>query len=127
MAQNNDDVDLIATKYLNNNVINEKIALQGHDIIAEWINENIYVRKQLRRLYQRTATVSTKVVKSKRRRRKAQKFNQYFDWSEPLSKAPSHRLLAMLRAVNEGFVKLKIEVDVDAAYDTIDDLISKKK
>jgi uncharacterized protein len=127
MAQNNDDVDLIATKYLNNNVINEEIALQGHDIIAEWINENIYVRKQLRRLYQRTATVSTKVVKSKRRRRKAQKFNQYFDWSEPLSKAPSHRLLAMLRAVNEGFVKLKIEVDVDAAYDTIDDLISKKK
>jgi uncharacterized protein len=95
-------------------------------IIAEWINENIYVRKQLRRLYQRTATVSTKVVK-KARRRKAQKFHQYFDWSEPLSKAPSHRLLAMLRAVNEGFVKLKIEVDVDAAYDTIDDLISKIK
>jgi uncharacterized protein len=62
----------------------------------------------------RTATVSTKVVKAKERR-KAQKFHQYFDWSEPLSKAPSHRLLAMLRAVNEGFVKLKIEVDVDAA------------
>jgi uncharacterized protein len=66
---------------------------KGHDI-AEWINENIYVRKQLRRLYQRTA-VSTKVVKA--RRRKAQKFHQYFDWSEPLSKAPSHRLLAMLQ------------------------------
>jgi transcriptional accessory protein Tex/SPT6 len=48
--------------------------------------------------------LSTKVVK-KAKRRKAQKFHQYFDWSEPLSKAPSHRLLAMLRAVNEGFVK----------------------
>jgi uncharacterized protein len=55
MAQNI-DVDLIATEYLNNNVINEDVALQGaRDIIAEWINENIYVRKQLRRLYQRTA------------------------------------------------------------------------
>jgi uncharacterized protein len=74
MAQNNDDVDLIATEYLNNNVINEDVALQGaRDIIAEWINENIYVRKQ-RRLYQRTATVSTKVVKKQKRRRKAQSF-----------------------------------------------------
>jgi uncharacterized protein len=71
MAQNNDDVDLIATEYLNNNVINEDVALQGaRDIIAEWINENIYVRKQLRRLYQRTATVSTKVVKKRRRSKK---------------------------------------------------------
>jgi uncharacterized protein len=78
-------------------VINEDVALQGaRDIIAEWINENIYVRKQLRRLYQRTATVSTKVVK-KQKKKKSTKFHQYFDWSEPLS-TPSHRLLAMLRS-----------------------------
>ncbi|MEY3413055.1 MAG: hypothetical protein RIQ70_1745, partial [Bacteroidota bacterium] len=52
MAQNTDDVDFIATKYLNDNVINEDAALQGaRDIIAEWINENIYVRKHLRRLF----------------------------------------------------------------------------
>jgi uncharacterized protein len=77
MAQNNDDVDLIATEYLNNNVINEDVALQGaRDIIAEWINENIYVRKQLRR-HQRTATVSTKVVK-KARRRKSTKVSSIF-------------------------------------------------
>ena len=127
-AQNNDDVDFIATQYLNNNIINEDAALQGaRDIIAEWINENIYVRKQLRRLYQRTATISTKVVKKQKEEEKAQKFEQYFDWSEPLSKVPSHRLLAMLRAVNEGFVKLKVEVDVDAAYDIIDALILKSQ
>jgi uncharacterized protein len=78
MAQNNDDVDLIATKYLNNNVINEDVALQGaRDIIAEWINENIYVRKQLRRLYQRTATVSTKVVK-KQKKKKSTKVSSIF-------------------------------------------------
>jgi uncharacterized protein len=74
-------------------MINEDVAAR---YIAEWINENIYVRKQLRRLYQRTATVSTKVVK-KQKKRKAQKFNQYFDWSGTI-KAPSHRLLAMLRS-----------------------------
>lgn len=126
MAQGKDDVDFLATKYLNENVINEDAALQGaRDIIAEWINENIFVRKQLRRLYQRKATITTKVVKSKKEEEGAQKFNQYFDWSEPLTKTPSHRLLAMLRAENEGFIKFKVEVDVDEAYDIIDELVLK--
>lgn len=128
MAQNNDDVDFLATKYLNDNVINEDAALQGaRDIIAEWINENIFVRKQLRRLFQRKATITTKVVKTKKDEADAQKFNQYFDWSEPLTKAPSHRLLAMLRAENEGFIKFKVEVDIDEAYDIIDELVLKEQ
>ena len=128
MAQGNEDVDFISTKYLNENVINEEAVLQGaRDIIAEWINENIYVRKQLRRLYQRKATITTKVVKSKKEDENAQKFNHYFEWSEPLSKTPPHRLLAMLRAENEGFVKMKIEVDTDEAYDLIDEIILKKQ
>ena len=131
MAQNNDDVDFITTQYLNKNIINEDDALQGaRDIIAEWINENIYVRKQLRRIYQRKATITTKVSKSKKDDEAAQKFNQYFDWSENLTKAPSHRLLAMLRAENEGFVKLKVEVDSEnsgaEALEIIDELIIKK-
>ena len=126
MAQNNDDVDFLATKYLNENVINEDAALQGaRDIIAEWINENIFVRKQLRRLFQRKAIITTKVVKTNKDDQEAQKFNQYFDWSEPLTKAPSHRLLAMLRAENEGFIKFKVEVDIDEAYDIIDQLVLK--
>ena len=126
MAQNNDDVDFLATKYLNENVINEDLALQGaRDIIAEWINENIYVRKQLRRLFQRKAIITTKGVKTKKDEQDAQKFNQYFDWSEPLTNAPSHRLLAMLRAENEGFIKFKVEVDIDEAYDIIDQLVLK--
>lgn len=128
MAQNNDDIDFIASKYLNKNVIKEDEALQGaRDIIAEWINENIYVRKQLRRLFQRKATITTKVVKSKKEDEAAQKFNQYFDWSESLTKAPSHRLLAMLRAENEGFVKLKVEVESEEALEIIDEIIIKKK
>ena len=112
MAQNNDDIEFIASKYLNEKVANEDDALQGaRDIVAEWINENIYIRKNLRRIFQRKSIVTTKVVKSKKDDEAAQKFNQYFDWAEPLSKAPSHRLLAMLRAEAEGFVKLNIEID----------------
>jgi uncharacterized protein len=63
-------------------------------------------------------TITTKVVKTKGRRN-SQKFNQYFDWSEPLTKA-SHRLMAMLRAENEGFIKFKVEVDIDDAYAIIE-------
>jgi len=128
MAQNNDDIEFISTQYINDNVINEEAALQGaRDIIAEWINENIHVRQQLRRLFQRKATITTKVVKTKKDDEAAQKFTHYFDWSELLSKTPPHRLLAMLRAENEGFVKLKIEVDIDEAYDIIDELILKRQ
>jgi uncharacterized protein len=126
MAQNNDNVDYIATQYLNENVINEDAALHGaREIIAEWINENIAVRQQLRRLFQRKAMITTKVVKTKKEEEGAQKFSQYFDWSESLCKTPPHRLLAMLRAEKEGFVKLKIEVDIDEVYDTIDAIVLK--
>ena len=127
MAQNNDDIDFISSRYLNDKVKNEDEALQGaRDIIAEWVNENIYVRKQLRRMYQRTALIETKVAKSKKEDEAAQKFNQYFDWSEPLSKTPPHRLLAMLRAENEGVVKMKIEVENETALEIIDQIIIKK-
>ncbi len=125
-AQKNDNIDFISTQYINENVINEEAALQGaREIIAEWINENIHVRQQLRRLFHRKATITTKVVKTKKDDEAAQKFTQYFDWSELLIKTPPHRLMAMLRAENEGFVKLKIEVDIDEAYDIIDELVLK--
>ncbi len=128
MAQGNDDIEFLASKYVNEKVINEDDALQGaRDIIAEWINENIIIRKSLRRLFQQKAIISTKVVKTKKEDEAAQKFSQYFDWSEPLSKAPSHRLLAMLRAENEGFIKLKNDVEIDDAYDIIDEIIIKKQ
>lgn len=126
-AQQNQAIDFIASQYLNQNIRNEDEALQGaRDIIAEWINEHVYIRKQLRRLYQRKSSISTKQVKPKKSeeekaevQQNAQKYQQYFDWSEPLSKAPAHRLLAMLRAENEGFIKLKIEVDPDEAFELI--------
>ena len=128
MSQKNDDIEFLASKYLNANVKNEDEALQGaRDIIAEWINENIFIRKNLRRLFQRKAEITTKVVKTKKDDEAAQKFSQYFDWSEPISKAPSHRLLAMLRAEAEGFVKLNIAIEKEEAIDFIEENIIKNK
>ncbi len=128
MAQGNDDIDFISSKYLNKNVANEEDALQGaRDIIAEWINENSYIRKNLRRLFQRNAIVSTKVSKAKKDDEAAQKFSQYFDWAEPILKAPSHRLLAMLRAESEGFVKLNVEIEKEEALDFIEENVITNK
>lgn len=126
MAQNSDDVEYIASKYLNANVSNEDEALQGaRDIIAEWINENIYIRKSLRKIFGRKAAITAKVARAKADDEAAKKFSQYFDWSENLTKAPSHRLLAMLRAENEGFIKLKIEVDTDEVIDFMEQSVIK--
>jgi len=123
-----DDIEFLASKYLNTNVKNEDEALQGaRDIIAEWINENIFIRKNLRRLFQRKAEITTKVVKTKKDDEGAQKFSQYFDWAEPISKAPSHRLLAMLRAEAEGFVKLNVAIEKEEALDFIKENIIKNK
>ncbi|RAK23671.1 uncharacterized protein B0I03_103136 [Flavobacterium aquaticum] len=128
MSQKNDDIEFLASKYLNANVKNEDEALQGaRDIIAEWINENIFIRKNLRRMFQRKAEITTKVVKTKKDDEAAQKFSQYFDWSEPISKAPSHRLLAMLRAEAEGFVKLNVAIEKEEAIDFIEENIIKNK
>ena len=113
MAQKNSgDIEQTAQNYLNKEVFSVEEALQGaRDIIAEWINENIFIRKNLRRVFQRKAVISSKVVKTKKEEEEAQKYAQYFDWSEPLNKIPSHRLLAMLRAEKEGFIKVSIDID----------------
>ena len=114
MAQKNGDIEQTAQNYLNKEVASVEEALQGaRDIIAEWINENIFIRKNLRRVFQRKAVISSKVVKTKKEEEEAQKYAQYFDWSEPLNKIPSHRLLAMLRAEKESFIKVNIDIDKD--------------
>ena len=126
MSQKAGDLQSLASRYLNEEVTSVEDALQGaRDIMAEWINENGYVRKNLRRLFQRKAVISSKVVKAKKEEEAAQKFSQYFEWEESLGRIPSHRLLAMLRAEAEGFVKTKIEVDKDEALDLIENAILK--
>ena len=128
MSQKSDGVAYLASKYLNKDVADEDEALQGaRDIIAEWLNENLYIRKNLRRLFQRKAIITTKVVKSKKDEEDAQKFSQYFDWQEPLNRTPSHRLLAMLRAENEGFVKVSVAVEKEEAIEIMENAVIKSQ
>lgn len=126
MAQKSEDLSSIASKYCKGVIESEELALEGaRDIIAEWINENGFVRKLLRRKFDQKAVVSSKVIKSKEKEDDAKKFEQYFDWSESLSRIASHRLLALLRAENEGFVRVKVEIDKEDALDTIERTIVK--
>ena len=126
MSQKANDIQYLASQYLNEEVATQDEALQGaREIIAEWINENDYVRKNLRWLFQRKALMSSKVVKTKKDEEAAQKFSQYFDWEEILNRIPSHRLLAMLRAETEGFVKTKIEIEKEEALELIENAIIK--
>jgi uncharacterized protein len=126
MSQKAQDLHFLASKYLSNNVSTEEEALQGaRDIMAEWINENMYVRKNLRRIFQRKAVITSKVVKAKQEEEDAKKFSQYFEWEENLSRTPSHRLLAMLRAESEGYVKTNVAIDKDEAIEFIENAIIK--
>ena len=128
MSQRVNNLELLAAKYLSDKVTTEEEALQGaSDIIAEWINENTYVRRSLRRIFQRKAAVITEVQKDKANEEEAQKYEQYFQWDEPLSKAPSHRLLAMLRAEKEGFIKMKVQVAPEDTLPFIEDNLIKSE
>ena len=128
MSQHITDIENIASKYLSTKVPTEEEALQGaSDIIAEWINENTYIRRTLRRNFQRKAIISSEVSKGKENHEEALKYTQYFNWEEALNKAPSHRILAMLRAEKEGFVKLKVLADTDENLSFIENNIIKSK
>ncbi|MBQ4801439.1 RNA-binding transcriptional accessory protein [Aquimarina sp. MMG015] len=124
MEQREEEILFVASQYLNDTIINEELALQGaRDIIAEWVNENEKIRNRLRRLYQRRAAITSVVIKTKKNEDEAQKYQQYFEWEEPLHKCPSHRLLAILRAENEKIVRVKITVPENDALDIIDDVM----
>ena len=126
MAQRPADLPSLASRYLSDKVTTEAEALQGaSDIIAEWINENMFIRRTLRKVFQRKALIVTEVAKGKADEEEAQKYSQYFDWNEPLAKAPSHRVLAMLRAEKEGFIKMKVQVDTEETLPFIEKNIIK--
>ncbi len=127
MAQNSPNITSAASKFVKNKIKSKTEALEGaKHIIAEWINENQFVRKRIRQLYSRKAVISSKVVKTKATEVEAQKFQQYFEWEEPLKKIPSHRFLAIYRGDKEGFLKLKIEIPKQDALALISASIIKK-
>jgi protein Tex len=128
MSQNANDVESIALKYIKGEVSSVEDALEGaRHIISEWINERTDIRNNIRQQLERFAMISTKVVKTKADDENAQKFRDYFDWEESLSRIPSHRLLAILRAESESFIRVKIQIDDDKAIANIENRIIRSK
>ena len=124
MSQRVNDLEHTASKYTSNKVNTIEDALEGaRFIIAEWINERTDIRNNIRQQLARFAIISSTIIKSKINEEKAQKFKDYFDWQESLKRIPSHRLLAILRAENEGFIRLKIAIDSDNAIQKIADTV----
>jgi protein Tex len=110
MKQVERDPESRADSFLNDEVLTTEDALSGaRDIIAEWISENENARNIVRREFGRNAAITSKVVKGKEE--EAEKYRDYFDWNEPLKKCPSHRLLAIRRGENEGFLRVSVKPD----------------
>lgn len=103
-----------AASFLSDTIKTIEEALQGaRDIIAEMMNEDADVRSRLRTLFEQTALVQSKVVTGKEE--EAVKFKDYFDFAEPISKIPSHRFLAIMRGVMEGYLRMSILPDEEQA------------
>ncbi|WP_304156600.1 helix-hairpin-helix domain-containing protein [Mesonia mobilis] len=114
MAQNAQDLGNIANKYVHQTVTNTAEALaEARLIIAEWIAEQTDIRDYIRYQFSNYINITASGVKSKMKDEKAQKFKDYFDWSESLKRIPSHRFLAIQRAEKEGFIRVKLEGDED--------------
>lgn len=121
LSQRYDDVDEKAEEFLSDEkgVTTTNDAIDGAcDIIAEWVNEHAFSRKRVRYLFQKESVLYASVVKGKNT--EAANYQMYFDYKEPLWKAPSHRILAILRGENEGFLKVSVEVEEEQALEILD-------
>lgn len=109
-----------AAKYVNDKVTDSEAALQGaRDIIAEMVNEDADIRAKMRKLFEAKATVQSKILSDKEEA--GIKYKDYFDFSEPVSKIPSHRMLAIMRGFMEGFLRMNIAPEEDVALEIIED------
>ncbi len=125
-SQHNMDVEGKALSFVSDekDVPDLEAALAGaRDIIAEWVNEDARARQRIRRLNERKSQLSCKVVKGKES--EGQKYENWFEWSEPMSKAPSHRIMAMFRGENEGFLKVSIQPDEEEALEILESMFVK--
>jgi uncharacterized protein len=126
MQQRIDDPENEAAAYVNDEVPSVKEALAGaRDIVAEQINENGRVREALRQLFRKEAVLCSKVVKAKEE--EGAKYNDYFDYREPLRRIPSHRFLAALRGHNAGVLTLKLAPEEERALDIVERLVVRRE
>ncbi|MFN7847838.1 MAG: Tex family protein [Bacteroidota bacterium] len=125
MKETSDDVENEARRYLKNDVSSTEEALQGaRYIIADMVNEDINARNILRNQFQKFAVLSTKVVKGKEE--EGSKYRDYFNCKEALHKMPSHRLLAVFRGEEEGYLKVNVAPDEDIAVQKLTYLFKKR-
>ena len=120
MSQQENDPLRRAKQFINpaKDVNTEEEALTGaRDIIAEWINENQQSRQRMRSHFERSGEIYARPVRGKEL--EGINYETYYDWAEPLMKAPSHRLLAMFRGENEGFLKVSIEPEEQQAIESL--------
>ena len=119
IKQNQTDLKIQAKQFITNDVKTIDEALQGaRDIIAEWISENATARNISRNIFLKEAVIYSKIAKGKEE--EGSKFRDYFDFSEPLKRCPSHRLLAIRRGENEGFLKVKVEPEEMGVIDKLE-------
>lgn len=112
MLQRENDIETVARRFVKGDIKDTTEALQGaQDIIAENVSENERIRSAVRGAFRRTATISSKVVKTKADTEEAAKYTDYFDFSEPLNRCPAHRILAMRRGEAEGILRISIAAD----------------
>lgn len=126
MEQRDNEIEKIAAEFINleKGVANITEALAGaRDIIAETINEHADARSRMRMLFAQKSAVKSKLIKGKEK--EGEKFQDYFDWEEPLIKSPSHRILAMRRGENEGFLTLAMEPPTEDAIYLLEKLFVK--
>ena len=124
MAQNSDDVKRSAMRFVNDNVADTEEAIEGAaDIIAEWISENQGVRNTVRNMFSREATVTCKVAKGKEE--EAANYQNYFDFSAPLKRCSSHRILAMRRGEREGLLRVDISIPEEKILDRLSERLVK--
>jgi len=120
LEQKDFDVLAEAATFINEKVKTVDEALQGaRDIIAEQVNENANIRARLRKFFEERALVKSSVMKDKET--EGVKFKDYFDFSEPVHKIPSHRILAILRGFTEGILKMSIEPEEELAIELIEE------
>lgn len=118
MKQNSSNLRQLAKPYIKDKITNVDEALSGaSDIIAEWINESQAARNAIRKIFSYDAVIFSKIIKGKEE--EAQKYRDYFDMKDKLSKCSSHRLLAMRRGESEGFLRVTIAPDEEKCYERL--------
>lgn len=120
MMQRERNIEAAAQRFVKEGVKDVAAAIKGaQDIVAEMVSEDERSRQQVRSTFRREAIITSKVVKAKADSEEAAKYSDYFDFSEPLRRCSSHRLLAMRRGENEGILRISISADDEVCLDRL--------